>query len=930
MFSGLRLAFRIARREALRYKGRSALSIALLGIPLLGASLAATAYDTVTLSDVEEVEQTLADADAFARFDWEGVPIVQRTWTDDWPWTEAADPDTDFTEGREVPRSEILAALPEGTSMAPYALSGFSSSLRVETPDGVGGIETMGYDLSDPLYETAGLEYLEGGPPEEGEIVLSGAAADYLRLGVGDAVTSAEGREYPVSGIVELPWDLNTRYAMGADFPAPDYSWLIDTPEAFTYEDALALNELGISVWAGTLAANPPTPEPDFGTAQGDTLMVYGLLVTVVVVEVVLLAGPAFAISTRRRAREFAIMSAAGAAPKHLRATVLAGGLIFGLIAAAVALTVGILTVWALIPVLEGFVGHRSAGLQVMPVMQSSLVAFAIATGLLSALAAAVSASKVNVVAALAGRTPQRKVRKRGPVIGLTVLALGIAAGFAGIALWSVPLMAGAIVGIQLGLVACTPMLVSLVAKLGRWLPLTPRMALREAGRNRGSTAPAIAAVMGVVAAGVAISLTVTADSHRSEQWQAHELAQDSLSLHLYHPGEYDEAAREEAPDFAAGTAAATQILERHLDDLEIRPITQYDTAAMCEDPEADEDTGSYCHFELVRPEAHQCVYWSMATDTSEETAAAAEAAREDPHCDEDVSSHGYASDRFPVSTDPAIVSNYSELEGAELDAAIAHLESGGVLVSDKWAITEEGTATLRMTKETWNEGGSEEPAVETFFEFPAMEVDRGLFGYDQVFLGPAAAAEMGLAEAEWNQRYLVSSSTEVTGAVQEAIAAEFSQGYIAGFEMDFRVTDYRDMFMFYFMLAVSLLCGIVALGATAVSTGLIIAESKQDMTTLGAVGAEPRVRKRFAMWQTVVIAWLGAGLGTVAGLIGYALISEALNRNLKNNYPFEVLYGWELPWVNFGISLLAVPLIAALGALLFTKARLPSERRLT
>src|SRR5690606_8391902 len=169
-----------------------------------------------------------------------------------------------------------------------------------------------------------------------------------------------------------------------------------------------------------------------------------------------------------------------------------------------------------------------------------------------------------------------------------------------------------------------------------------------------------------------------------------------------------------------------------------------------------------------------------------------------------------------------------------------------------------------------------------------------------------------------------------VTGAVREAIAAEFGQGYVAGFDMDFRVTDYRDMFMFYFMLAVSILCGIIALGATAVSTGLIIAESKQDMTTLGAVGAEPRVRKRFAMWQTVVIAWLGAVLGIVAGLIAYALISSAMNRSLKNNYPFEVLYGWELPWANFGISLLAVPLIAGIGALLFTRAKLPSERRIT
>lgn len=928
MLSGLRLAFRIARREALRYKGRSALSIVLLGLPLLGASLAATAYDTVALSDTEKAEQTLGETDAFVRLDWEGVPVVQRTWTDKWPWIEPAEQEAE-SAGREVSEAEVLAALPEGTSMAPYSVTGFAGSLQVETPNGVGSIETMGYDLSDPMYEAAGLEYLEGGPPEAGRVVLSEAAADHLRLGVGDSMVSIDGEEYRISGIVELPWKLNAQYAMGADFPTVEESWLVDTPEAFTYEDALALNELGMSVWAGTLAADPPTEEPSFDGGEAQMFMVYGLLVTVVVVEVVLLAGPAFTISTRRRAREFAIMSAAGAAPKHLRSTVLAGGLMFGLIAAAVALTVGILTVWALTPVIEGFVGHRSAGLRVMPVMQSALVAFAIVTGLLSALGAAVSASRVNVVAALAGRTPRRKVRKRWTVIGLITIAAGVAAGFAGVALWNMPLMAGSIVSLQLGLVACTPMLVALIAKLGRWLPLAPRMALREAGRNRGSTAPAIAAVMGVVAGGVALSLTVTADQVRSEQWTAHELAQDSLSLSMYHPGEYDEVARAEAPDFEAGLAAATRLLERHLDDLEVRKIGQYDTATMCEDA-TEGGFETYCYLELARPEAHECVYWSMDTSTMEASAIAAEAAREDPHCDEDVSTYGYSSGYLPVSTDPEVVANYTELEGADLEAAVAHLEAGGILVSDHWAITDEGTASLVLTQETWRSDDAEESTTETAFEFPAMEVGRGLLGYDQVFLGPAAAEELGMTESEWSRRYLLSSSTEVTGAVREAIAAEFGQGYVAGFDMDFRVTDYRDMFMFYFMLAVSILCGIIALGATAVSTGLIIAESKQDMTTLGAVGAEPRVRKRFAMWQTVVIAWLGAVLGIVAGLIAYALISSAMNRNLKNNYPFEVLYGWELPWANFGISLLAVPLIAGIGALLFTRAKLPSERRIT
>src|SRR5690606_31056453 len=101
--------------------------------------------------------------------------------------------------------------------------------------------------------------------------------------------------------------------------------------------------------------------------------------------------------------------SASGAAPRHIRNTVLAGALLFGLIAAAVAVTVGVAAVWVLLPVLEQFAGHRSAGLRVMPVMQGVTIAFAVVTGLLSALAAALNASKVNVVAALAGRTPQRR-----------------------------------------------------------------------------------------------------------------------------------------------------------------------------------------------------------------------------------------------------------------------------------------------------------------------------------------------------------------------------------------------------------------------------------------------------------------------------------------------------------------------------------------
>jgi putative ABC transport system permease protein len=170
-----------------------------------------------------------------------------------------------------------------------------------------------------------------------------------------------------------------------------------------------------------------------------------------------------------------------------------------------------------------------------------------------------------------------------------------------------------------------------------------------------------------------------------------------------------------------------------------------------------------------------------------------------------------------------------------------------------------------------------------------------------------------------------------VDGPVGEAVSADMNAELADGTVwVDFEVTDYRNLATFHIMLAVIGLCALITLGSTAVSTGLIIAEQRRDMTTLGAVGAAPGLRKRFAMWQTIMIAMFGAVLGTIAGVIGYALIREALNRPLMDQYPFQTLYGWELPWLNFGIMLVAVPVIAAVGALVFTKARLPSERRLT
>ena len=90
--------------------------------------------------------------------------------------------------------------------------------------------------------------------------------------------------------------------------------------------------------------------------------------------------------------------------------------------------------------------------------------------------------------------------------IGAAIVVAGTTADRATGSCWP-----GSIIG-ELGLVLCTPALVGLIARIGRILPLAPRIALRDAARNRAAAAPAISAVMAAVAGSVALGLYLDSD----------------------------------------------------------------------------------------------------------------------------------------------------------------------------------------------------------------------------------------------------------------------------------------------------------------------------------------------------------------------------------------------------------------------------------
>jgi putative ABC transport system permease protein len=110
----------------------------------------------------------------------------------------------------------------------------------------------------------------------------------------------------------------------------------------------------------------------------------------------------------------------------------------------------------------------------------------------------------------------------------------------------------------------------------------------------------------------------------------------------------------------------------------------------------------------------------------------------------------------------------------------------------------------------------------------------------------------------------------------------------------------------------------LVALGASVIATGLAAADGRPDLATLAAVGASPRVRRVLAMSQAATIAFLGSVLGVLAGLVPAIAIINA-----------RVEFPLVIPWPTLALTVVAIPTVIAALAGIFTRSRLPLERRL-
>ena len=269
-----------------------------------------------------------------------------------------------------------------------------------------------------------------------------------------------------------------------------------------------------------------------------DSLRAFALVALIVAIgllEVVLLAGTAFAVGARRQVRELGLVAANGGSPRDVRRIVLAQGLVLGALGAALGVAFGFAVAFAGRPLWERVADSEITSWSFGP----AEIAIAALVGLLSGLAAAVvpalGAGRMRPVDALAGRfraTP--RARRRGALAGAVLLVVGASCGLLGDRLLAdefatyvrelaqvqrtggyaqLPspngpialIVCGATLAL-VGLVLLAPSLIGAIARAGARLPLSARLAVRDAERHRHRTGPATSAIVVAVSGSVVLA----------------------------------------------------------------------------------------------------------------------------------------------------------------------------------------------------------------------------------------------------------------------------------------------------------------------------------------------------------------------------------------------------------------------------------------
>jgi putative ABC transport system permease protein len=921
------VAIRIARRDARRYKWRSALIVAMVGLPVLLLTSGITLLATSDVSMAESVPRVMGSAQARIYDNGAGrmaqSPDARSSGSADNGKGAAALAVPGFAPGSAWTASKV-EQLTGGR-----VIQATNAGMRVTLGERRPMMPVLGVDGRDPLARRM-TDLVSGrwaSTPSEIVVTEAGMANG---LPSGGTLTTAgpdgKPRQLTVVGVAtgqtdngQLPF-LVAQPALVADvsdMQAAASAFLVERADPVTWSDVRRMNNYGLLVQSREVFLNPPSAaELDPQVAQtvgwqqrGNDLV---LLIAAIglFIETTLLAGPAFAVSAARQRRSLALAASNGAEARQLRRYVLGQAVVLGFVSAAVTVVAGVLlTLAGLTWWKAGHADFTTGPFEVSWPRVIGVFVCAIVASMAAALLPAKGIARLDIVSVLAGRSADRAVHRGLPLAGVVVIALSGLAIF-----WSVTsgakggqgrseyVVAGGAVVLVVGALMLIPALLALVGRLGTRLVLPLRVATRDTARQRGRSTPAVAAIMATVAALTALSIGAASDT-RQRQLEYHaQLAMGHGRVALM-TGQDEQALRSAFRTYAP--------------DLSLFPVSIVADAGTV--PGSAPPPGSTLRVVAAKP----------------------------PGCSDSAIFGAFDAGSQPVNEQCVRLGAGSPFQQAQIqvvsletltattpvsDAERRILREGGILVFDP-TLSHRGyvefvTGRIRVGTA---EAPPATPTITSVERVPASVIDRLAWRsalIDQqvgAWVLPPTAAKLG-----WP---VTPSSLEVTSptgmipaetetALNEHLDTENTMYVERGFQND----------AWLILLILFSVAGLLVLIASLISTALSMAESQNDMATMAAVGATRRTRRGIAAGQALVVAAFGCLLGVAVGMIpGLAITWPLTTQGFDPVTSQQITQApiIVIPWLHLVAVCVGVPLLAAGLAWLAVRRHPQVTRRL-
>ncbi|MFE7181103.1 FtsX-like permease family protein [Streptomyces erythrochromogenes] len=915
----------------------------MIALPIVGVSGADLTLRSAQLSPDQAISRKIGTADARVSLTGSNIPIHQLPDGSTYAPVRGHEK-ADGSMVRDTPQELDPSQLPAGTQVLKDS-RGYS---MVRTKHGLLHTNLHEVDTRSPL--VAGTFTLDRGrmPENAGEVAATTTFLKDSGFYVGSTVTPrGANTSYKIVGAYELPSELGkteilappgtliapldrTLKAAGGYGVTPDESYLVKVGgDGFTWNMVKAANAKSLLVVSRVVHIDPPADAdvPLFqqeskeqfqqGGGSASEVAILATVVGLAMLEICLLAGPAFAVGARRSRRQLGLVGANGGDRRHIRSIVLSGGLVIGAASAVIGTVVGVGLTIALRPVLEGQLGVRFGGLDFRPLELAAIALLAVVTGLLSAIVPAVTASRQTVLASLTGRRGVRRTNRVLPVVGLIAVAAGAAIVLYGTtSRTSSTVVAGGSAIAELGFVALTPALVGLFGRLGRWLPLSPRLSLRDAVRNRGRTAPAVAAVLAAVAGTVAVATY----EHSQDEQMRHEYVADlphgTGTLTARETGDHKEI------------PALRQALSKELPLAARADIDRlFYGMPSCESYSTTPGCG---YIAIITPKEQRCPLHEAPDGDASFTDEQARELRRDWRC----TRSGRSAPESVVVADEKLLNVLAVTDPGSVSA----LKQGRPVAFDKRQV-KDGRITLRtilakQESEALPAVGEDPPGEDKVLPVHLAPESVQSWGL-QLILPPATAKAAGLSFAPSGSYFTLDG--KATSEQRQRIAGEIDR---TGVEAAVRIEEGYQGNDSIALLALTVFAGLVTIGAAGIATGLAQADAEADLKTLAAVGAAPRVRRTLSGFQCGVVALMGVVLGTAAGILPAVGLRLVERRELEALREQSVAKGYRtveealvyvpisVPWETLAGLLVVVPVGAALLAALVTRSSGALARR--